>query len=130
MNEKGDTYKKPKDGWICFHCGEIFTTVGGAGDHFGAKSSNQVACRIKLGDERGLVMALRKAEAAIAQAVKASREATIQECVGAVERWRDNAGPPTVEGKYDTYGYGLSCATQAIKELGFDIKIPYPPKMA
>ena len=68
--------------------------------------------------------------AAIAQTVKASREATIQECVGAVERWRDNAGPPTVEGKYDTYGYGLSCATQAIKELGFDIKIPYPPKMA
>ncbi|MCH4563382.1 hypothetical protein MKP05_09595 [Halomonas sp. EGI 63088] len=52
----------PLEGWVCFHCGELFTTVGAAADHFGTTPDRQPACLIKLGDERGLVMALRKAE--------------------------------------------------------------------
>jgi hypothetical protein len=55
-------YAPPEGGWLCFHCGERFTTVGGARDHFGFTQSSDPACRIKLGAERGLVMALRKAE--------------------------------------------------------------------
>lgn len=57
-----DIYPRPEDGWVCFHCGERFTTYGGARDHFGADPSKDPACRIKIGEERGLVMALRKAE--------------------------------------------------------------------
>ena len=48
--------------WTCFHCGETFTTQGSARDHFGFDPSCDPACRIKIGAERGLVMALRKAE--------------------------------------------------------------------
>lgn len=52
----------PEHGWTCFHCGETFTTVGAARDHFGFEPSDDPGCRIKVGAERGLLMALRKAE--------------------------------------------------------------------
>jgi hypothetical protein len=58
-----DTYPKPPHGWTCFHCGETFTTPGAARNHFGFEPSADPACRIKLGAERGLLMALRKLEA-------------------------------------------------------------------
>lgn len=60
----GDTYPMPKDGWVCFHCGERFTTPGGARDHFGAAPDAVPGCmiRVQLGEERGLLMALRKVE--------------------------------------------------------------------
>lgn len=62
-----DTYAKPAHGWTCFHCGETFKTLGGARDHFGAKPDAMPGCliRVQPGDERGLVMALRTAEAEI-----------------------------------------------------------------
>lgn len=52
------------EGWQCFHCGEIFTTVGGASDHFGADPTKEPGCliKVKVGDERGLEMELRKVE--------------------------------------------------------------------
>lgn len=54
---------------MCFHCGERFATVGGAADHFGASPDSQPGCmvRVQYGDERGLEMALRKAEAEVAR---------------------------------------------------------------
>lgn len=57
-----DTYTQPKHGWTCFHCGETFTTVGSASDHFGASPEEQPGCLVKvgIGEERGLLMALRK----------------------------------------------------------------------
>lgn len=58
-----ETYTKPPHGWTCFHCGETFKTVGGARDHFGAAPIATPGCQIKVGEERGLLMALRKAEA-------------------------------------------------------------------
>lgn len=64
-------YVKPDHGWTCFHCGETFTTYGTARDHFGFDPSNDPACVIKVGAERGLVMALRKAELAAAEAWQA-----------------------------------------------------------
>lgn len=57
-----DTYKAPVDGWVCFHCGERFTTRGGAEDHFGTKPNAIAACLIKAGEELGLVMELRRVE--------------------------------------------------------------------
>lgn len=60
-----DTYDQPKHGWTCFHCGETFTTPGRARDHFGGTPNSMAACRIKFGDEMGLLMELRKAEAAL-----------------------------------------------------------------
>lgn len=58
-------YARPPDGWVCFHCGERFTSYGTAEMHFGARPEDMAACRIKLGTERGLVMALRKSEAEV-----------------------------------------------------------------
>jgi hypothetical protein len=55
-------YAMPAHGWTCFHCGETFTTPGGARDHFGFDPSADPGCRIKLGAERGLLHVLRKAE--------------------------------------------------------------------
>ena len=60
---KQDTYPMPEDGWVCFHCGERFTTVGTAEDHFGARPTDMAACLIKVGEERGLVMELRRVQA-------------------------------------------------------------------
>lgn len=56
------------EGWQCFHCGEVFTTFGGAQVHFGADPSKQPGCLIKvqLGDERGLLMKVRDLEHEIA----------------------------------------------------------------
>lgn len=50
--------------WTCFHCDETFTNQGSARDHFGGDQDSIPGCVIKvqLGDERGLQMALRKAE--------------------------------------------------------------------
>lgn len=54
----------PKHGWTCFHCGETFTTVGAARDHFGADPDKEPGClaRVQLGPERGLLMLVRKLE--------------------------------------------------------------------
>ena len=62
------TYPKPPHGWTCFHCGETFTTVGAARNHFGFDPSAEPGCRIKVGAERGLLRALRKAEQELAAA--------------------------------------------------------------
>jgi hypothetical protein len=74
----------PKDGWVCFHCGERFTTIGNAEDHFGKRPEITPACRIKLGEERGLVMELRKAEASrdewMDQALRGRAEIEHLEC--------------------------------------------------
>jgi len=63
-----DTYTKPEHGWTCFHCGETFTTLGSARDHFGATPVSEPGCvlKVNLGGERGLLMALRKTEALLA----------------------------------------------------------------
>lgn len=55
----------PAHGWTCFHCGETFTTEGAARDHFGARPEDTAACRIKAGEERGLLATLRRAEGCI-----------------------------------------------------------------
>ena len=60
-----DTYKQPEHGWTCFHCGETFKKVGAARDHFGTQIDGLAGCQIKAGEERGLLMALRKAEAEV-----------------------------------------------------------------
>lgn len=52
--------------WTCFHCGDTFTTPGSARDHFGFDMDCEPGCRIKAGAERGLLMALRKAEMELA----------------------------------------------------------------
>lgn len=64
-----DTYDPPAQGWTCFHCGERFTKVATARDHFGATPDRAPGCTLKvdLGAERGLLMALRKSEAELAQ---------------------------------------------------------------
>jgi hypothetical protein len=62
--------------WRCFHCDEVFTTVGSARDHFGLNDRDLPGCVIdkvmvedggKPERGRGLLMALRKAEAELAR---------------------------------------------------------------
>lgn len=61
------TYPTPEHGWTCFHCGENFKTWGGARDHFGALPKAVAACKIKAGEEKGLMMAMRRVEAQLAR---------------------------------------------------------------
>jgi hypothetical protein len=63
MNDKTEwVYNRPKHGWVCFFCGDTFRTPGAAEDHFGGTMGSTAACRIKFGDEMGLLMGLRKTE--------------------------------------------------------------------
>ncbi len=68
-NDNQDTYQIPEHGWTCFFCGETFTTVGAARDHFGAEPTAKPGClmKVSVGAERGLLMALRRAEETIAR---------------------------------------------------------------
>ena len=65
--EDTSTYPAPIHGWCCFHCGENFTTVGAARDHFGGNIYDTPGCmiRVQVGEERGLLMELRKAQAEV-----------------------------------------------------------------
>lgn len=65
----GDTYQAPEHGWTCFHCGEKFKTIGAARDHFGADPLADPGCmiRVKYGNERGLLIELRKAQDELAR---------------------------------------------------------------
>ena len=65
MTPKGNAL--PAHGWTCFHCGETLTTPGAARDHFGSTPQSIAGCIIKAGEERGLLMALRRAEDRIRQ---------------------------------------------------------------
>ena len=60
-----ETYRMPPDGRVCFHCGERFKTVGGARVHFGRRPSSTAGCLIKVGEERGLLMEVRRLEAVL-----------------------------------------------------------------
>ncbi len=63
--EIGYRYPPERRGWTCYHCDETFTTWGSAEDHFGKTPDSKPGCLIKiqLGNERGLLMELRKREA-------------------------------------------------------------------
>lgn len=52
---------------MCFHCGDKFTNVGTAREHFGGEMYSLTGCQIKFGAERGILMALRKAEDELAR---------------------------------------------------------------
>ena len=53
-----------KGGWRCFHCDERFDTPGAAEDHFGKYLNSTPGCilKVQLGDERGLLMELRRVQ--------------------------------------------------------------------
>lgn len=48
--------------WRCFHCDEVFTTERDARLHFGMDQCSDPACKIKMGAEKSLLVALRRAE--------------------------------------------------------------------
>jgi len=54
---------KHAEGYRCWHCGERFTTPGSANDHFGTSQGDKPGCVIKVGEERGLLMELRRTQA-------------------------------------------------------------------
>ena len=64
-----ETYRMPPDGWVCYHCGERFTTVGGAQVHFGRRPSSTAGCMIKIEEERGLLMEARRLEAGVRELI-------------------------------------------------------------
>ncbi|OCJ67631.1 hypothetical protein A6U97_02600 [Agrobacterium tumefaciens] len=49
-------------GWRCFHCDEVFFTANDARLHFGMDQCSDPACKIKMGAEKSLLVALRRAE--------------------------------------------------------------------
>ena len=64
-----ETYRMPADGWVCFHCGERFTTSGSAAIHFGRRPSSTAGCLIKVGEEWGLLMEVRRLEAEVRELI-------------------------------------------------------------
>lgn len=60
-----DTYPQPKDGWLCFHCGERFMKWGTAQNHFGPRATSVPACILNF-DEKEWLMDFRKLEEEIA----------------------------------------------------------------
>lgn len=71
------TYPAPKDGWVCFHCGERFIKYGEALDHFGAHPGITPACIVKGSADMGLLIELRKTQAlnaALHRALKKEQE--------------------------------------------------------
>lgn len=70
-----DSNARPQ--WRCFFCDEVFTTPGGAADHFGATLNDKPGClidyqvQVELGGVpqrgRGLEMELRRTQAELAR---------------------------------------------------------------
>lgn len=54
--------------WRCFHCDEVFVSEQEARLHFGRDESKEPGCCIKVGAERGLLKAMRRAEDDAAEA--------------------------------------------------------------
>ncbi len=86
-NEPGDPEfnNRPPHGWTCFHCGETFTTIGGAQDHFGADPDSVPGCilKVQFGGERGMLQTMRRIEVGL----------TILRAVLNEENWNIDEGP-------------------------------------
>lgn len=77
-----DTYEIPREGWVCFFCGERFPTHYLAGLHFGADPDQKPGCLMRLqGGDRFALVALREEQA---RAADLERE---------LARYRDEDGP-------------------------------------
>ncbi|MCF8533852.1 MAG: hypothetical protein K9G48_12670 [Reyranella sp.] len=65
----------PAGGWPCFHCGEVFTTVETAREHFGYELYQEPGCVLKLlPGERGTLARLRAAEDDVARLTAANEQ--------------------------------------------------------
>ena len=73
---EADTYMPPKEGWTCFHCGENFKVLGAARDHFGSDPDAVAGCilKVQLGNERGMLMAMRRLEGSLQKILFALNE--------------------------------------------------------
>jgi hypothetical protein len=78
-----DPLPLPAQGWTCFHCGENCRTVAAARAHFGGRPDAVPGCllQVKYGEARGLLLALRQAEAQRDEALD-----MIDELIGVIER--------------------------------------------
>lgn len=65
-------------GWRCFHCDEVFFTANDARLHFGMDQCSDPACKIKLGAEKSLLVALRRAETELQDAWAAIHNETTE----------------------------------------------------
>ena len=57
-----DTYPKPADGWVCFHCGERFLSTRKAREHFGPTPISDPACQLAEPELRRQLRQLRSLE--------------------------------------------------------------------
>ncbi len=59
-------FPPPRGGWVCFHCGDKFTNVAAARDHFGGSECDVPACKLNA-VEGGLLRMLRDAQEELSQ---------------------------------------------------------------
>ena len=67
-------YSEPRDGWVCFHCGERFETSNAARDHFGARPDSDPACWIPAEHVHEQLRAFRCQEESIRAALDRMRD--------------------------------------------------------
>lgn len=123
--------------WRCFHCGEVFTTVGGAADHFGSHQFAEPGCLIdqvaleeggKTERGRGLLMALRKMETDrdewMARALRAEDvEEGLEGVLADLRRHFGTTSPHEIHDRYDNERFRAKHAMKILDAAGiaFDL---------
>lgn len=106
------------EGWECFHCGELFTTVGGARDHFGTTPDAIPGCllKVQLGDERGWLMELRKLQDENAKLLR-ERAAEETEADKKIRSWHGHLQTAVREAEESGFDKAAAASADRIAEL-------------
>ena len=80
-------YNAPKDGWVCFHCGERFTSAENARLHFGFWPGEKIVplCVLAEGDIKNIVKRYRWFELRLARFQKELENAGYSKVSAAIE---------------------------------------------
>ncbi len=100
----------PAHGWTCFHCSETLLTHADALDHFGHDQMSDPACRIKDGDERRILAALRSTQAEL-ETVRQQRDRSDDDAESAAANLADLIRlVPGAKSSYD-----VSCEIESLR---------------
>lgn len=126
--------------WRCFHCDEVFDSVGGAADHFGSDPTRQPGClidRVALEEGgkpergRGLLMRIRELESSVDEwTSRALRAEMIEEGLsGQLAEFRRRFGtesPLDIWDRFDNERFRARHAVALLDAAGIPFDQPTP----